>query len=303
MLASMSPPPDVVVVGSANVDLTVRVAALPGPGETVLGRSLLRDAGGKGLNQAVAAARAGAAVAFVGAVGDDGEADLLRRTLDLDGIVHRDLRTAPGPTGTAMIAVGDDGENQIVVAPGANLMVDAEAVDDVAGILRAATVTLTQLEIAPSALGALRRHCRLLVLNPAPARTLTASELAVDVLVPNARELAALAGTPEPVTVDDAVAAARRLSGPAAVVVTLGALGAVVVAPEGDEWVPAPGGVTVVDTTAAGDTLCGYLAAALADGADLVSATRLGVQAASLTVTRPGATRAIPTRAELTAGT
>jgi ribokinase len=289
----------IVVVGSANMDLAVRVDALPGPGETVLGRDLRRTPGGKGLNQAIAAARAGATVWFVGAVGDDPEGASLRRTIVGEGIDDRHLRRVAGPTGVALIAVSGDGENQIVVAPGANATVDADAVQRAQDQLRSAAVTLTQLEIAPSALPALCRAAGVVVLNPAPARRLTPEELAVRVCVPNAAELGTLTGGPAPTSIDEAVAAARRLEGPHSVVVTLGAAGAVVLDSGHASHVPAPTGATVVDTTAAGDTLCGYLAAALADGAGLAEATRWGVRAASVSVGRAGAAASIPRRHEL----
>lgn len=289
----------VVVVGSANVDVTVRVDRLPAPGETVLGRDLLRNPGGKGANQAIATARAGAAVSFVGAVGPDAEGALLRTALEGDRVDCRHLRTVMGPTGLAFVAVSDDGENQIVVHPGANGAVDAAAVGEVDELLRSAAVTLSQLEIHPSALAAIRERSGFVVLNPAPVRQLSATELGVDVLVPNATELATLAGVAVPTSAEQAISAARGLRGPSAVVVTLGSLGAVVVEGERSATVAAPPGVAVVDTTAAGDTLCGYLAAALAEGATLEEATRLGVAAASVSVTRPGAAASIPRRGEV----
>ena len=219
---------EVVVVGSLNLDLVVRVPRLPGPGETVSGQDVFRNPGGKGANQAVAAARLGRRVAMVGRVGDDDAGRELLASLEADGIGTTQVRAVAGvPSGTAFITVGDDGENQIVVSPGANARLTPEDVAEAGPALRAAAVTLLQLEVPLEAVAtAARTAGGRVVLTPAPVRELPADLLGqVDVLVPNRVELAQLAGGPVPATVADAVELAGRL--PArAVVVTLGADGA-----------------------------------------------------------------------------
>lgn len=287
----------VVVVGSANVDLVVDVPRHPAPGETILGGNLRRTPGGKGANQAVAAARAGGADTwFLGALGRDEAADLLLGSLTGAG-VHTDLvaRTEE-PTGTALIWVTDDGENAIIVAPGANAEVTVDAA--AAGRLAAADVVLAQLEIPLETVVAsarARRGGSRFVLNAAPSRDLPAHVWAeIDVLVVNeheARDLVGHHGSPGELT-------ATLLKRVPAVVITLGGVGALV-AERGSEpaTVTAPT-VTVVDTTGAGDTFCGVLAAALADGASLGDAARLAAAAGALAVTRPGAQAAVPTATE-----
>jgi ribokinase len=287
--------PAIVVVGSVNLDLVVRVARLPGPGETVSGGDVFRNPGGKGANQAVAAARLGRGVAMVGRVGDDQAGRELLASLRADGVDTAHVRVADGvPSGAAFITVGDDGENQIVVSPGANARLAPEDVGAAGAALRAAAVTLVQLEVPLAAVtAAVRAAGGRVVLNPAPVRTLPAELLGeVDVLVPNRVELAQLAGAPVPATVEEAAALAGRL--PArAVVVTLGADGALVVEQGRASHVPAVP-VRPVDTTAAGDAFCGGLADALAAGADLQDAARWAVRVAAAACTRPGAQASLP---------
>jgi ribokinase len=287
--------PAIVVVGSVNLDLVVRVPRLPGPGETVSGGDVFRNPGGKGANQAVAAARLGRGVAMVGRVGDDQAGRELLASLRADGVDTAHVRVADGaPSGTAFITVRDDGENQIVVSPGANARLAPEDVGAAGAALRAAAVTLVQLEVPLAAVtAAVRAAGGRVVLNPAPVRTLPAELLGeVDVLVPNRVELAQLAGAPVPGTVEEAAVLAGRL--PArAVVVTLGADGALVVEQGRASHVPAVP-VRPVDTTAAGDAFCGGLADALAAGADLQDAARWAVRVAAAACTRPGAQASLP---------
>src|SRR6202008_3181489 len=222
----------IAVVGSCNVDFVVPVPALPGPGETVLGGDHLRVPGGKGANQSVAAAKLGSPVAFVGCVGDDALAPTILSALDGAGVDTSWLRRVPdAPSGIALITVADGGENTIAVSPGANARLGQADIEAAAGLLSEAAVTLLQLEISLDAVAAaVRAASGRVVLNPAPARALSADLLAaVDVLVPNRSELGVLAGAPEPTSADEAAALARALDGPAAVVVTLGADGALVV--------------------------------------------------------------------------
>lgn len=288
---------EVVVVGSANADLVVGVERHPGPGETVLGGDLHRTPGGKGANQAVAAARAGdAATAFVGALGTDDSADLLLESLTGAGVDTSLVARTTTPTGTAFIIVGPGGENAIVVAPGANRQVAVSPA--AAARIGAAAVVLAQLEIPLETVVAAARARRtgaLMVLNAAPSRELP-DELwhELDVLVVNEHEAADLAG----VAGEPGALAASLLARVPAVVVTLGAAGCLVaVRREPVVALPAPG-VEAVDTTGAGDTFCGVLAAGLARGEDLVAACRRAVAAAALAVTRPGAQQAVPTAAE-----
>jgi ribokinase len=293
---------EVAVVGSLNLDLVVRVARLPGPGETVSGEDVFANPGGKGANQAVAAARLGRAVAMVGCVGDDQAGRDLLAALDGDGVDTARVRVVAGvPSGTAFITVDEAGENQIVVSPGTNARLTPDDVEAAAVTLEAARVTLLQLEVPQEAVAAAARTAGgLVVLNPAPVRPLPDELLgAVDVLVPNRVELAQLAAAPAPETVADATALAGRLAS-RAVVVTLGAEGALVVEDGRTSHVPAVA-VRPVDTTAAGDAFCGGLADALAGGAGLEDAARWAVRVAAAACTRQGAQASLPTPDEVRA--
>jgi ribokinase len=292
--------PAVAVVGSLNMDLVIRVPELPGPGETVSGGDLFRNPGGKGANQAVAAARLGRRVAMVGCVGDDDAGRDLLASLQADGVDRSRVRVVDGvPSGTAFITVGEDGENQIVVSPGANARLTPEDVAAAQAVLAAAAVTLLQLEVPLEAVAAAASTAGgRVVLNPAPVRALPAELLGqVDVLVPNRVELAQLAGGPVPETVSEAARLAGRLAA-RAVVVTLGADGALVVEDGQAGHVPAVP-VRPVDTTAAGDAFCGGLADALAGGAGLADAARRAVRVAAAACLRRGAQASLPTPAEL----
>ena len=289
----------VAVVGSLNLDLVIRVAELPGPGETVSGGDLFRNPGGKGANQAVAAARLGRRVAMVGCVGDDQAGHELLASLEAAGVDGSGVRVVEGvPSGTACITVSEDGENQIVVSPGANARLTPDDVAAAAAV-RSAAVTLLQLEVPLETVAAAARTAGgRVVLNPAPVRALPAELLGrIDVLVPNRIELARLAGGPVPRTVEQAAELAGRLGG-RAVVVTLGADGALVVEDGRAGHVPAVP-VRPVDTTAAGDAFCGGLADALAGGAGLQEAARRAVRVAAAACLRPGAQASLPTPAEL----
>jgi ribokinase len=293
----------VVVVGSANVDLVVDVPRHPAGGETILGGDLRRTPGGKGANQAVAAARAGGAdTTFVGALGQDGSAELLLTSLAGAGVRTDTVDRVDAPTGTALITVSPDGENAIVVAPGANSRVRIGAAQ--AERAAAADVVLAQLEIplgAVLAAARARRAGALFVLNAAPSRELPEEVWReLDVLVVNEHEAEDLVGgvsSAEP----EALAAALLERVPA-VVITLGAQGSLV-AERGVPAVRVPAAeVEAVDTTGAGDTYCGVLAAALArSGTGLVEAARLAGAAGALAVTRPGAQDAVPDAADVVA--
>jgi ribokinase len=277
---------DLVVVGSVNADLVVRIGRLPAPGETVSGGTFERHHGGKSANQAVAAARLGASVAFVGAVGDDdlgadAVAALEREGIDCSGVARLD----DAPTGVALIVVDEAGENQIAVASGAN----ARVADP--GVPAGARIVLLGLEVPDEAVLAAARAAgdARIVLNPAPARPLPDELLdRAPILTPNEAEACTLAGE------DDAERAARALEERtgAPVVVTLGARGALV-----SGQVIAPPRVEVVDTTGAGDTFTGALAAELARGADIRAAARFATAAAALSTQAAGAREGMPDRA------
>ena len=283
----------VIVVGSVNIDLVVTSARLPDPGETVIGGTYSQHHGGKGGNQAVAAARSGGRVAFVGAVGDDAFGRDARGALEVEGVDTSELLTLPGvATGVALIQVDAVGENTVNVAGGANRSL---TVDLVRGALerlqpRPGDVVLVGHEIptavATAALAWGREAGATTILNPAPAHGLDATTVAMaDLVTPNEGELAVL-----------------QASGvqPQACLVSLGAAGARLTTAQGDSLIAAPR-VVAVDTVGAGDTLNGALAAGIAAGLPLPEAARRAVWAASLAVTRAGAREGMPTRAEVDA--
>jgi ribokinase len=295
----------VVVVGSANLDLVLSVTTIPASGETVLARSLSRGAGGKGLNQAVAAARAGAGTAFIGAVGNDDAATELVADLSAAGVETSHLSVVSGPSGTAVVVVDDAGENSIVVAPGANDSLTALSTDQLMTIRRAA-VLVVQLEIplvtVSTAIYAAHKVGARVILNAAPAQPLPVEMLsAVDLLVVNQGEACVLVDT-EPMSPAshqiDALLSALLETVPA-VVITLGREGSAYAERSGSSHrIPAVP-VDVVDTTGAGDTFTGALAATLARGEPVLDALQFASAAAAAAVTRRGAVRAIPHRAEV----
>ncbi|HWB87712.1 MAG TPA: ribokinase [Acidimicrobiia bacterium] len=292
---------DIVVIGSVNHDVTVVTPRLPTPGETVLGTGHYAGGGGKGANQAVAAARLGAKVAMVGRVGTDESGTSLLDALVTEGIDVSGIGIDPEePTGLAVITVDADAENTIVVSPGANMALRPEHLDG--ALIASAAVVLAQLEVPAETVTAAARACSgTFILNPAPARTLPDDLLErVDVLVPNRVELASLLGSGRPGRVDEVADLARRLGHRGVTVVTMGAAGAVVVDGEHMVEVPAPT-VEAVDPTGAGDAFCGALAHGLTRGMELVDAVELAVTAGALAVTRAGAQTAMPTGAEVNA--
>lgn len=298
---------EIVVVGSLNLDVSVPVASIPTPGETVLGGDALWSPGGKGANQAVAAARLGRRVAMVGCVGDDDAGRRLLAGLDADGVDRRGVRSLDKvPTGLAMIAVDPTGENVIVVSPGANGRVDSGTVRDEPAV-RSAAALLVQFEIPLDALiAAAETTSGIVIVNPAPAPPGLSTELdalldVASVVVPNRGELASLVGD-ESAQSDRAVEAqAIALNERGCdVVVTLGADGALVVTDGVAHHVDSEA-VDAVDATAAGDSFCGALADALVDGAGLVDATRWATRVAAVTVTRRGAQDSLPSRSDVLA--
>jgi ribokinase len=278
----------VVVVGSVNVDLVVAVEALPGPGETVAGGRFARWGGGKGANQAVAAARLGASVAFVGAVGRDPFGDDALRELAAEGVDVSAVARVDAPTGVALITVDASGENQIAVASGANahVRVPATSFGD--------AIVLLGHEVPDEAVVAGAEAGGRAILNPAPAREIHRRVLARGpILTPNASEAAQPTGERDPECA--ARALASRTGAP--VLVTLGAAGALLF--DGDcERFHAPR-VDAVDTTGAGDTVNGALAAELAAGRDLRGAVRFALAAAALSTRAEGARGGMPRRDEV----
>lgn len=289
----------VVVVGSINVDYIVRVARRPQPGETVSDGVLELHPGGKGANQAVAAARCGAAVELVACVGSDAAGRDRLKMLEAQGVGVSHVRQVEGArTGTAFVSLTPDGENSITIAPGANTELSVSDVDVAAPVISAASVVVAQLEVPlDSVLRAaeLVGERSLFVLNAAPYCEIPRGLLdTVDVLVVNESEAGALAGRRFAGTQDAReVAAELCCYGPRAVVVTLGAGGAVVIAPGLDRHVPAPV-VRVVDTTGAGDAFVGALAASLDEGLALEAAVAYGVAIGSATTERYGAVPVVP---------
>lgn len=294
-------PGRVVVIGSSNLDLVLPVDRHPNPGETLLGGVLQRLPGGKGGNQAVAAAKAGGAEAwFVGALGDDEAGQILRASLTDGGVDDTCTRTGTLPSGTALIWVTPDGSNTILVAPGANGEVTVD--DEAARRIADADVLLAQLEIPLDVIltaARARGKQTKFVLNAAPSTELP-DELwrEIDLLIVNEHEAADLTGLD---VADVQGSAAALLEFVPAVVITVGAEGSIVASRDGDATHIPARKVDAVDTTGAGDTFCGVLAAELADGATLAEAASSAAVAAALTTTREGAQASIPSRDEVLA--
>ena len=326
----------VVVVGSANADLVLDVDHRPVAGETVLGSDVVITPGGKGANQAVAAARVGGDVAFIGCVGADGYGALLRASLAGAGVDLAGMRTVDAPTGNAIIIVTPDGENSIIVAPSANRQVSPQMIDELEAVWSDAAVLVVQLEIPIETVTHLASRAHQagtrVVVNAAPAAVLPPEVLAVsDPLVVNESEAAFLLRRPQPATAgdgdgadvalhvaldaghdsaddDDAVRLVADLLdlGVRSVVLTLGSKGAVLLERDADNepgttrHVPARP-VTAVDTTGAGDAFVGALAVELAAGAGLEAAVLRATEVAAVAVGRRGAQESYPTLAELEA--
>ncbi|WP_027803276.1 ribokinase [Paraburkholderia dilworthii] len=305
-MASKEASSRVAVVGSLNMDLVARAPRLPHPGETLAGRTFAQVAGGKGGNQAVAAARLGAQVSMLGCVGADANGAQLRAGLEAEGIDCAAVETGREATGVALIVVDDASQNAIVIVAGSNGEVTPETIARHEAVLAAADVVICQLETpldtVHAALAAARRLGKMVMLNPAPATGPLPAEWLplIDYLIPNELEAAMLTGLPVGSPEEAATAAAvLRAAGARNVLVTLGPRG-VQAALDGAAPVlyDAPK-VKAVDTTAAGDTFIGGFAAQLAQGASVDAAIRFAQRAAALSVTRAGAQPSIPTRGEL----
>lgn len=300
-------PAKVVVIGSLNMDLVTRAPRLPRGGETLIGQSFTTVSGGKGANQAVAAARLGAQVSMVGCVGTDAYGQELRGALLAEQIDCQAVSIVDGASGVALIVVDDNSQNAIVIVAGANGELTPRVIDRFDTVLQAADVIICQLEVPDATVGhALKRGRELgktVILNPAPAsRPLPADWYAsIDYLIPNESEASALSGLSVDSLATAETAATRLIAmGAGKVIITLGAQGSLFANGIGFEHFPAPT-VKAVDTTAAGDTFVGGFAAALASGKSEAEAIRFGQVAAALSVTRAGAQPSIPTLSDVQA--
>ncbi len=295
----------ILVLGSSNIDLVANVSHLPCPGETVGGARLMQANGGKGANQAVAAARLGGDVTFVTCLGDDANGEMLKGQFQSDGIDTSHIKTVAGePTGTALIFVSEEGENCIAVVPGANGFLTKEVVDSVDGLFREAGFMLLQLETPLDAVAYAieKAHAQgvKVILNPAPAAFLPDEVFkCLHLITPNETEAELLTG----VKVDSPANAEKAADillgkGVGNVVITLGSEGAFIKTDGTCELVPALK-VVAKDSTAAGDTFSGALTVALSEGMELRKAVEFATAAAAISVTRMGAQPSIPYRNEL----
>ena len=305
--AGSSAAPKVVVVGSINLDLVINVSDLPRPGETVTGEGSREFTGGKGANQAVAAAKAGGDVAMIGRVGDDAFGDRLRAALSESGVDTTAVQTCENcASGLATITVDRHGENAIVVVPGANGRLTPDDVDRQRHVIETSDVLLLQLEVpvdtCERAAAIARESGVRVILDPAPAPDRLPDGLwDVDLICPNESEAERLTGLPVGTAVEAERAAARLADrGPRAVVVTRGGEGCQIRDGDRSRAVPTPR-VDVVDSTAAGDTFAGALAVRWAETGDLVGACRWAAAAGAIAVSRPGAQAGIPDRAAIDA--
>ena len=297
--------PRITVMGSINMDLVFPTPRMPALGETITGGGFQQVPGGKGANQAVAAARQGAQVSFIGAVGDDSFGRLALAGLAAEGIaIEHVVTTAGAASGVAGIFVDAGGGNSIVLAPGANQLLSVQQVDAAAEAIASAAFLVCQLESPMAsverAIQVARQHDVQVVFNPAPAQPLSDELLAcVDYLIVNETEAAQLSG----IAVRDTHSATRaalalRERGAGAVLLTMGEQGVLVTAPDHERFIPAVR-VEVVDTTAAGDTFVGTFTVGMARGLDIDQAVTEAQHAAAFAVTKMGAQTSIPTRAEL----
>ncbi|RYX80798.1 ribokinase [bacterium] len=296
---------DVVVVGSANMDMTVRCKHLPIPGQTILGDAFVTNPGGKGANQAVAAAKCGARTELVARVGNGMFVPRFIESYEKVGLGHTHvIRDTTTPSGTALIFVDDEGENMIVVAPGANQKLTIADVEAAKEMFLGSKVMILQLEVpletVVHAAEIAKEVGMTVILNPAPVRTLPPALLEnVDIIIANEVEVAILTGAKE-VDTSTAAAACKPLidAGVGHVITTLGKDGAIITGGDGATKVRGFR-VNAIDTTSAGDTFVGALACALTEGKSLEEATSFANAAAALTCTKRGAQQAMPTRAEI----
>lgn len=294
----------ILVIGSSNTDMTVKGGRIPVPGETVLGGEFCLGQGGKGANQAVAAARLGGDVEFICKVGRDGFGENSIKGYKADGMDMSHALLSDKPSGVALIMVDEHAENIISVAAGANGDFSVEDIESLSSVISAADYLILQLEIP---MATVTRAAEIahdagvyVILNPAPASELSEELLRnVSLIIPNQTESAALTG----MSISDYESAGKaaeafRAMGIKDTIITLGSKGSLVCTGEGQTWVPARK-VEAVDTTAAGDTFCGAVCVGLAEGKTLVEAVEFATLASSYTVRKIGAQSSIPYRAEL----
>jgi ribokinase len=294
----------IVVVGSINIDMVFSLPRLPLKGETISGGSFAAHPGGKGANQAVAAARLGMPTTFLGCVGEDSWGDILLAGLQQTGVDCAHVERVPGPSGCAGIYVDARGENMIAVATGANSQITPLKVRKAQEIFSTSNVLMTQLEIpvetVVAALELAKGAGLITILDPAPVKSLPPYTLSlVDYITPNAPEASELAGIDVHCWSTAAQAASKlRAMGPKNVVITMGKLGAFFSGPQGQVRIAAPG-VDAVDSTAAGDAFNGAFAVAIAQGAQPDIAADIAAVAGALAVSKAGAQPSLPTLAEL----
>jgi ribokinase len=291
--------PNIIVVGSLNMDLVVRAPRHPQPGETIIGSDFATFPGGKGANQAVAAARLGATVKMIGCVGNDAFGNELLQNLDADRVDRTLVRRDAAATGVALITLDAHGQNTIVVAAGANAALSTADIAAAEAVFPGAAVVVLQLETSMAAvqqaIELAKRHAVPVILNPAPAQVVSPELLSqVDYLIPNQFELALVTGEQDMAT----GVAKLHASGVGCVIVTLGGDGLFASSTHGEIRLPAHQ-VQVVDTVAAGDAFVGGFAVGVAEGMQLAEALAFGNATAAIAVTRKGAQPSLPTRVEV----
>jgi len=296
----------IVVIGSINTDMVVRSSTIPAPGQTLMGHSFRITGGGKGANQAVAAARLGADVSLIARIGSDAFGEMSIESFKKEKISTENIYTdSEAPSGVAIIVVDDKGENIIVVAPGANAILNEKDIQDAEDVIKKAGIILLQLEIpmrtVAEGIRLAKKHDRMVMLNPAPAASIPEEILhSVDIITPNQTEALTITG----IAVNDAVTAQQACDllhgmGILTVIITMGEQGAYISSDSYKGLVPGFNAGAVVDTVAAGDTFCGGLAIAVSEGKSLQQAVQFANAAAALSVTKAGAQASIPERSEV----
>src|SRR5258705_760416 len=296
----------IVVIGSINTDMVVRSSQIPLPGQTLMGHSFTTTGGGKGANQAVAAARLGVDVSLIARIGNDAFGEMSVESFKKEKLSTENIYTdSDAPSGVAFILVDDKGENIIVVAPGANAALNEKDIQDAEDVIKKAGIVLLQLEIpmltVAEGIRLAKKHNRMVMLNPAPAAPIPEEILhLVDIITPNQTEALMLTG----IAVNDALTAQQACDvlhgmGILTIIITMGEQGAYISSDNYKGLVPGFNAGTVVDTVAAGDTFCGGLAVALVEGKSLQHAVQFANAAAALSVTKTGAQASIPVRAEV----
>ena len=292
------------VIGSSNTDLITNVARFPNAGETISGKAFMQAMGGKGANQAVAAQRLGGNVKFVTCLGNDANGRNMLSYFKNEGLdVSKALTVDHAPTGTAVILVNDEGENCIVVTPGANHELLPAHVEDISDDIAQASIVVLQMEIpletVKRSIQIANRHKTPVLLNVAPARSLGTDLLKmIDILVVNETEIETVCGLSIAKLGEEGIIDQLMSMGARTVILTLGKKGCIVKSSSMSARIPAFE-VEAVDTTAAGDTFCGALVAQLGDGEEMVAAIKFATAASAICVTRMGAQPSIPTKAEV----